>query len=75
MIAIVATLVLLSLLFVALSLESVALDVMPEDAHVRTPGTWAAVHVGSALYMLPGKHSVRAEREGYDPAQIDSRCA
>ncbi len=71
MLAFVAALVLLPLLFVALSLETVPVDVVPQDARVRTPGTWAAVHAGSALYLLPGKHAVRAEREGYEPAQIE----
>jgi formylglycine-generating enzyme required for sulfatase activity len=52
-------------------LESVPLDVQPGDALVRTPGTLLALHSGDRLLMLPGKHVVRAERDGYTPAQTE----
>ena len=52
-------------------LESVSLDIVPGDARVRTPGTAISLHSGSRLLVLPGKHVVRAERDGYIPAQTE----
>jgi formylglycine-generating enzyme required for sulfatase activity len=62
---------LLLMLAVVSMLESVPLDILPSDARVRTPGTLLALHSGARLLVLPGKHVVRAEREGYVPAQAD----
>ena len=52
-------------------LEPVAVDVVPTDAHVLTPGTVIAIHNPGRLLLLPGKHVVRAERDGYLAAQAD----
>ncbi len=61
-----------ALLFIGLisKLNSVTIDVDPEDARVRTPGTLVSVHAGGTLWLLPGSHVVRAERDGYLPAQV-----
>jgi formylglycine-generating enzyme required for sulfatase activity len=66
--AAVAALVLVTVL-VSL-LEPVTLDVQPADADVSTPGTFLAFRTGSSLHLLSGSHIVRAEREGYYPAQV-----
>jgi formylglycine-generating enzyme required for sulfatase activity len=49
-------------------LGSVAVEVHPEDARLRTPGapSW---HLGQRLLVLPGRRLVRAERDGYLAAQ------
>ncbi|HEY0766794.1 MAG TPA: SUMF1/EgtB/PvdO family nonheme iron enzyme [Steroidobacteraceae bacterium] len=52
----------------AARLGSVALDVHPQDARVRTPGA-LSVHLGQQLLVFPGRRIVRAERDGYMPAQ------
>jgi formylglycine-generating enzyme required for sulfatase activity len=61
----------LAVVLVVSLLESLSLDITPGDAHVRTPGTLLALHSGSRLLVLPGRHVVRAEREGFIPAQTD----
>ncbi|HEY6926269.1 MAG TPA: PEGA domain-containing protein, partial [Steroidobacteraceae bacterium] len=50
-------------------LEPVLVDVTPGDAHVLTPGTLVAIHNPGRLLLLPGKHVIRAERDGYVAAQ------
>ena len=52
-------------------LQPVSLDIAPGDALVRTPGTVLAFHSGTRLLVLPGRHVVRAERQGFIPAQVD----
>jgi formylglycine-generating enzyme required for sulfatase activity len=52
-------------------LEPVELDVRPADARVSTPGTFLAFQSGGELHMLAGRHVVRAERQGYYPAQVN----
>ncbi|MBV8742535.1 MAG: PEGA domain-containing protein, partial [Sinobacteraceae bacterium] len=68
-----AALVLAALLVLALLLLSqlrrVPLQVEPRQAHIRTPGTLVALHLGSDLYLLPGDHVVRAAQAGYTDAQ------
>src|SRR5205807_9975154 len=49
-------------------LGSVAVEVHPEDARVRAPGA-LSLHLGGRLWVSPGPHRVRAEREGYLPAE------
>jgi formylglycine-generating enzyme required for sulfatase activity len=49
--------------------EPISLDIAPSDARIRTPGTLLAVHSGARLFVLPGRHVVRAERAGYIPAE------
>jgi formylglycine-generating enzyme required for sulfatase activity len=50
-------------------LSSIALDVEPNDARVRVPGTMVSIHTRGHLFLLPGTHLIRGEREGYIPAQ------
>ena len=49
-------------------LGSVVVEVHPEDARVRTPGA-LSLHLGGQLWVLPGPRRVRAEHEGYLPAE------
>ena len=49
-------------------LGSVVVEVHPEDARVRAPGA-LSLHLGGRLWVSPGPHRVRAEREGYLPAE------
>jgi hypothetical protein len=56
---------------VASLLEAVVVEVYPTDARVLTPGTLVAIHNPGRLMLLPGKHVVRAERDGYVAAQTD----
>jgi len=51
--------------------EPVAVDVTPHDAHVLTPGTLVAIHNPGHLLLLPGKHVIRAERDGYVAAETN----
>jgi formylglycine-generating enzyme required for sulfatase activity len=69
LIALVAVTVLLSML------ESVEVDVRPEDAKISTPGTFLSFRSGKALRMLAGSHVVRGEREGYFPAEVNVTVA
>lgn len=68
-IAAVVVVVLLPLAVVTWLLEPVSIDVRPADAHVHTPGTVLALPNAGGLLLLPGKHRVRAERDGYVAAQ------
>jgi formylglycine-generating enzyme required for sulfatase activity len=52
-------------------LDSVPLDIVPGDARVRTPGTLVSWRSGDRLWVLPGTHAIRAEREGYVPAETE----
>src|SRR5437763_848612 len=49
-------------------LGSVVVEVHPEDARVRAPGA-LSLHLGGRLWVSPGPHRVRAEREGYLAAE------
>jgi formylglycine-generating enzyme required for sulfatase activity len=51
-------------------LQPVEVDVRPDDAKISTPGTYLAFSSGGSLHMLSGDHVVRAEREGYYPAEV-----
>ena len=64
-----AAVVVLAAIGVISQLNSVALDIEPTDAHVHVPGTLLSLHVGGHLLLLPGKHRIRAEHDGYLPAQ------
>ncbi|HUK00885.1 MAG TPA: SUMF1/EgtB/PvdO family nonheme iron enzyme [Steroidobacteraceae bacterium] len=55
--------------------QPVELDLKPTDAKVRAADSWLAVHSGTRLYVLPGAHTLRAEREGYLPARADVEVA
>lgn len=52
-------------------LEPVPLDILPGDARVKTPDTVLSFRSGDRLLMLPGKHLIRAEREGYYPGDAE----
>ncbi|MFL6601248.1 MAG: PEGA domain-containing protein [Steroidobacteraceae bacterium] len=60
----------LAIIGVITQLNSVALDVQPADAQVQVPGTLLSLHAGGHLLVLPGKHRIRAEHDGYVPAQV-----
>jgi hypothetical protein len=64
-----ATTVLLVAFVISSLLQTVSLDIYPADAHVLTPGTLWVIHQAGHLLLLPGKHVVRAERDGYYAAQ------
>jgi len=53
------------------TLESVTVEVHPADARVLTPGTLVVIHNPNHLLLLPGKHVIKAERDGYVTAQTD----
>jgi formylglycine-generating enzyme required for sulfatase activity len=50
-------------------LRPVALELQPADADVRSLGnfSWQSA---SSVFVFPGEHTLRAEREGYQPAEI-----
>jgi formylglycine-generating enzyme required for sulfatase activity len=52
-------------------LQPVEVDVRPSDARISTPGTFLSFRSGNYVYALAGDHVVRAEREGYFPAQAN----
>jgi formylglycine-generating enzyme required for sulfatase activity len=52
-------------------LQPVEVDVRPSDARVSTPGTFVSFRSGNSIYALAGDHVVRAERDGYYPAQMN----
>jgi formylglycine-generating enzyme required for sulfatase activity len=53
------------------TLQSVFLDVRPEGASISTPGTGMSLQLGGQLLLPAGQHVVRAEKEGYVPAQVN----
>lgn len=67
----VVAVILAAVAIVTSMLESVAVDVLPTDAHLLTPGTVVAIHNPGRVLLLPGKHVIRAERDGYVAAQAD----
>lgn len=50
-------------------LEPIALDLRPGDANVKSVGafSWQSA---SSVFVFPGEHTLRAEREGYVPAEV-----
>jgi formylglycine-generating enzyme required for sulfatase activity len=71
--AAVALVALAFFLFLIFSFEAVPLEVTPRDARISTPGTLLSTRFNDRLYLLPGEHVVRAEREGYESAQVSVR--
>ena len=65
-----AAVVALALIGILSQLNRVALDIEPTDARVHVPGTLLSIHTGGSLLLLPGKHIIRAEHDGYLPAQV-----
>jgi formylglycine-generating enzyme required for sulfatase activity len=54
---------------VALSqLERVEVVLAPADARVTAPQSWFSWHSAASVFVFPGTHRLRAEREGYEPA-------
>jgi formylglycine-generating enzyme required for sulfatase activity len=51
-------------------LQPVEIDVQPRDSRISTPGTFLSFQTGDMLNVLSGKHLVRAEHDGYYPAQV-----
>jgi len=70
LVAAAAALAVCALIGVVSQVNSVALDIAPTDARVSVPGTLLSIHAGRRLLLLPGKHVVRAEHDGYVPAQV-----
>jgi len=70
-----AALVALMVIGLIAQLNSVTLDIEPKDARVRVPGTWISLHASNDLWLLPGSHVIRAEHEGYVPAQTNIAVA
>ncbi|MEZ5514650.1 MAG: SUMF1/EgtB/PvdO family nonheme iron enzyme [Steroidobacteraceae bacterium] len=63
-------LLLLALTFGALVLvQRVSLELSPDDASVRVPGTLFKWHAGKTVFVFPGTHRLVAERTGYRPAE------
>jgi formylglycine-generating enzyme required for sulfatase activity len=50
-------------------LHPVALDLRPGDANVKSVGNFSWQSAAS-VFVFPGEHTLRAEREGYVPAEI-----
>jgi len=46
-------------------MQPVSIDVRPSDAHVSAPGSWLAIPNAGRMLLLPGKHAIKAERDGY----------
>jgi PEGA domain len=61
--------VMLLIAVVAYLLQSVPIDVRPFDARVSAPGTLLAIPNAGHMLLLPGKHTIRAERDGYVTTQ------
>jgi hypothetical protein len=63
--------VVLLIAVVAALLQSVPIDVRPFDAHLSAPGTLVAIPNAGHMLLLPGKHVIRAERDGYVTGKAD----
>ena len=57
--------ILLAVIIVVTLLQTVVVDVRPFDARLSAPGSMLAIANANRLLLLPGKHVVRAERDGY----------
>jgi formylglycine-generating enzyme required for sulfatase activity len=66
-----AAVVVLIVVAVISQLNSVSLDIEPTDARLRVPGTLLSIHTSGHLLLLPGNHVIRAEHDGYVPAQVN----
>jgi PEGA domain len=63
--------VVLLIAVVAALLQAVPVDVRPFDARLSAPGTLLAIPNAGHMLLLPGKHVIRAERDGYVTGQAD----
>lgn len=52
------------------TLKPVALDLKPGDADVTSVGSFSW-QSASSVFVFPGKHTLRASREGYEPAEVE----
>src|SRR5690348_2191462 len=61
--------VLLAVLGLFALLRPIALELQPADARVRSLGgfSWQSA---SSVFVFPGEHTLRAERQGYEPAVV-----
>lgn len=61
--------VLLAVLGLFALLRPIALELQPADARVRSLGgfSWQSA---SSVFVFPGEHTLRAERQGYEPAEV-----
>jgi formylglycine-generating enzyme required for sulfatase activity len=50
-------------------LEPIALDLRPGDAQVTSQGSFSW-QSASSVFVFPGEHKLRAQREGYLPAEV-----
>ncbi|HET7811118.1 MAG TPA: PEGA domain-containing protein [Steroidobacteraceae bacterium] len=50
-------------------LKPIALDLQPTDAVVKSLGSFSWQSAAS-VFVFPGEHTLRAERAGYEPAQV-----
>jgi formylglycine-generating enzyme required for sulfatase activity len=66
-----AMVVAMAIIGVISKLNTVTLDVQPADARISVPGTLLSIHANGSLLLLPGKHVVRGERDGYVPSQVN----
>ncbi len=68
----VAAVVILALVFGLLArLQRVPLDVLPREARVRATDAFFSWQSGTTLFVLPGKHWLRAEQPGYAMLERD----
>jgi len=56
---------------VASLLQPVAIEVRPVDAHVSVPGSLLAIPNAGRTLLLPGQHTIKAERAGYATMRTD----
>ncbi len=50
-------------------LQPITLDLRPGDAHVTSVGSFSW-QSASSVFVFPGEHQLRAEREGYVPTEV-----
>src|SRR6185436_5322494 len=61
--------VLLAVLGLFALLRPIALELQPADADVRSLGSFSW-QSASSVFVFPGEHTLRAERKGYEPAEV-----
>ena len=61
--------VVLLIALVAYLLQPVPIDVRPFDARVSAPGTLLAIPNAGHMLLLPGRHVIKAEHDGYVTAE------
>ena len=61
--------VLLAVLGLFALLRPIALELQPADAEVRSLGSFSW-QSASSVFVFPGDHTLRAERKGYEPAEV-----